>query len=208
MGRFAPAAAVGRLQVVPPSVTRGRATVRRWKWRHYTKLCAARYGSVPGRAELRPRQPRDRVAERSGARCQPDLGELGGGVDRRAEDLGARWGHGDPIRAGLRRSARWLRGLMDRLGPGLACPGASGRGPGLGRRGPFRGLGGCRRRGPFRGSGGFRRLSRFPRLGPLRCILRRRRRPRRGALGGTSVRTCAGQGAEDVAWSVVAHRGT
>jgi hypothetical protein len=65
---------------------------------------------------LRAGQPGDRVAERAGSGREPDLGELGRGLGRDAEDVPAAARIGAVARRRLGRDAGGLGGLAQTLG--------------------------------------------------------------------------------------------
>ncbi|MBV9683966.1 MAG: hypothetical protein JO046_19395 [Solirubrobacterales bacterium] len=68
------------------------------------------------RAELRPRQPRDRVPQGPHAHGDTDLGQLSRGLRGRPEDVTAVW-WGRAVAAGCRGHASGLGGLAQAFGP-------------------------------------------------------------------------------------------
>ena len=102
----------------PPPAVRGRAAARLNGAEVYQvrRRVVARPPAVV-RSRLRPRQPAERSAKRSGAHRQSDLGQLGRGLRDRREQL--RPGRRDrPPGPRGRGRARRLLGLTQRLGAG------------------------------------------------------------------------------------------
>lgn len=161
---------------------------------------------VAGRGRLRSGQPGHRPAQHLSPERQPDLRQLGRGLDKRAQDLRALGAAGNR-RAGLRGNPAGLWRLAQTVGPALGPGGGprigdgpwsragGGARPGLGR-GPT-GLGRVRLAAlPGRGGAGARRRLGF--CGGVSWPFR--------ALGAPAVRARSGQRAKHLGSTLVRHR--